>query len=63
VETYVIIDELAAAGGIARRFDWLLHAAQKMEINAEAQRVTVRGNKGEAAVTFLRAGETCVHSG
>lgn len=53
VETFVIIDELAAGGGIARRFDWLLHAAQKMEIETEARRVTVRGKKGEATVTFL----------
>ena len=53
VETYVIIDELAATGGTARRFDWLLHAAKKMDIDAAARRVTVHGDKGEAAITFL----------
>ena len=53
VQTYVIIDELVAAGNKARRFDWLLHAANRMEIDERARRVTVRGEKGEARVTFL----------
>ena len=53
VETYVIVDEIAASGGTARRFDWLLHAAQKMDIDTPNRRVSVRGAKGEAAVTFV----------
>ena len=49
----MIIDELVAAGNVARRFDWLLHAANRMEIDGPAGRVTVRGTNGEARVTFL----------
>lgn len=52
-ETYVIVDDLAAGGGTPRRFDWLLHAAERMEIDAAAQRVHVRGAKGEARLSFV----------
>lgn len=53
VQTYVIVDDLAAANGAARRFDWLLHAARKLEVDEGARRVTARGEKGRAVVTFL----------
>lgn len=53
VQTYVMVDDLAASDGAARRFDWLLHAARKLEIDEGARRVTARGEKGRAVVTFL----------
>jgi hypothetical protein len=53
VQTYVVLDDLAAVGATPRRFDWLLHAARRMEVDAAGQRVTVRGEKGVAVVTFL----------
>lgn len=53
VQTYVIIDELAAAGNTSRRFDWLLHAANRMAVDEGARQVTARGAQGEARVTFL----------
>jgi hypothetical protein len=53
VETFVIIDEIASADGTPRRFDWLLHALQEMEINEGNRRVTARGERGKAVVTLL----------
>lgn len=53
VQTYVIVDELAGVGDARHRFDWLLHAANRMEIDAGARKVQVRGRRGEAAVTFV----------
>jgi hypothetical protein len=53
VQTYVIVDDLATAGGTARRFDWLLHAARPMAIEEATRRVTVRGERGTATITFL----------
>lgn len=53
VETYVILDDVRAAGGTPRRFDWLLHAARRMEVDEQAQRIVVRGERGEAVVTLL----------
>ncbi len=53
VQTFLILDDLAAAGGIPRRYDWLLHAARRMEVQPTAQRVTVRGEQGVAQITFL----------
>jgi len=57
VQTYVIVDDLAAAGGVAQRFDWLLHAANEMKIDAGAHTVRVAGEKGEALVSFLAPAE------
>lgn len=53
VETYVIFDDLRSAGGIARTFDWLLHAGKRMEVDPEGRCVVARGEKGDAVVTFL----------
>ena len=53
VQTYVIIDDVVAAGGQPRRFDWLLHAEREMQIDPARQQVRVRGNKSEALVSFL----------
>jgi hypothetical protein len=53
VQTYVIVDDLVTAGGTPRRFDWLLHAARKMKIDAAAGTVLAAGEKGEATVQFL----------
>lgn len=53
MQTFLIVDDLAAAGGTARRFDWLLHAARQMEIANAARRVVVRGERGAATITFL----------
>lgn len=53
VQTYVIVDDLAAADGKSRRFDWLLHAAKQMSVDADARVVRVTGEKSEALVTFL----------
>ena len=51
--TFVVIDDLAAAGDRPRSFDWLLHAARRMSIDTAGRRVLVSGEKGEAAVTFV----------
>ena len=53
VQTFVLVDDLVAAGGVPRRFDWLLHAARQMEIEETRRRVTVRGQRGTATLTFL----------
>jgi len=53
VQTYVIVDDLASAGGVARRFDWLLHAEKEMKVDAATQTVVATGEKGEARVQFL----------
>ncbi len=53
VETYVILDDVRAAAGAPRRFDWLLHAANRMEVDADARRIVARGERGEAVVTLL----------
>ncbi len=54
VETYVILDDVRAAGGKPRRFDWLLHAARRMEIDEINQHLVIRGERGEAVVTLLQ---------
>lgn len=61
VQTYLVLDDLAASGGAPRRYDWLLHAARRMEIDAAGQRVIVRGEKGMAVVTFLGAPRLSFH--
>lgn len=53
VQTYVIVDDLAAAGGTNRSFDWLLHAARQMAVNEQTRTVQITGEKGEALVSFL----------
>lgn len=53
VQTYVLIDDLATTGGVARRFDWLLHAAQEMKIDEAAGTVLAATEKGEALVSFV----------
>lgn len=53
VQTYVVIDDVQGAGTAEHRFDWLLHAASRMEVEPSRQVVTVRGQKGEALVSFL----------
>jgi Heparinase II/III-like protein. len=53
VQTYVFIDDLIAAGGTARRFDWLLHAAQRMDVDETGRTVRAFGEKGEARIQFL----------
>lgn len=55
-QTYVIIDDLAAADGKPHRFDWLLHAAQEMRLDAAAGRVAVQGTKAEARVALFAPG-------
>ncbi len=57
VQTYVVFDDVVSAGDTPRTFDWLLHAAQEMEVDAQAQTVRVRGEKGETRVSFLTPGE------
>lgn len=61
VQTYVIVDDLATAGGEARRFDWLLHAANKMAVDPGSQTVLVTGGKGEARVSFLVPSDLTFH--
>ena len=51
VQTYVIVDDVAGVKG-THRFDWLLHAAVRMQVDEKARCVTVRGTRSEAAVTF-----------
>lgn len=53
VQTYVVVDDLATTGTKPRRFDWLLHAANRMTVDAHAHRIDVAGEKGEARVTLL----------
>lgn len=50
-DTYVIYDVLRAPE--ARRFDWLLHAANEMDVNEPGRTVHIRGIKAEARVSFL----------
>jgi len=52
VQTYVVIDDIAAVNG-EHRFDWLLHAAARMQADEAARRITVRGARSEAVVTFV----------
>ncbi len=52
VQSYVVVDDIAAAGG-EHRFDWLLHAASRMQVDEAARRITVRGARSEAVVTFV----------
>lgn len=61
VETYVIIDDLVAAGGTPRRFDWLLHAAREMKLDAATGTVLAAGGKGEATVRFLAPAGLAFH--
>lgn len=53
VETYVILDDVLAANGTPRRFDWLLHAANRMNVDDATRRIVARGARGEAVVTLL----------
>src|SRR5690606_17399976 len=53
VQTYVIIDDVVAAEGRARRFDWLLHAAKEMTVAPTERTVLAQGDIGEALVTFM----------
>ena len=53
VQTYVIVDELAGADDTRHRFDWLLHAAHRMNVDASQRKVRVHGQSSEAEVTFL----------
>lgn len=50
--TFVIIDELAAAEPL--RFEWNLHALDKMKIDAGRQQVFIRRNEAALSVDFLR---------
>jgi len=43
---------VASAGGVSRRYDWLLHAANEMGIDAAAGTIAVTGEKGQARVTL-----------
>lgn len=54
VETYVVADDVVAAGGVPRRFDWLLHAANRMTADDARRIVEVTGERGEARVTFVQ---------
>jgi hypothetical protein len=53
VQTYVIVDELAAGDDRAHRFDWLLHAAQRMQIDEARSTVVVRSPVAEAKLSVL----------
>ncbi len=61
VQTYVIVDELAAAGAVARRFDWLLHTANKMDVDEPARRIRLHGEKSQATVSFLEPAALAFH--
>jgi hypothetical protein len=50
-DTYVIYDVLRAPE--AHRFDWLLHAANEMDVNERGRTAHVRGERAEARVSFL----------
>ncbi len=52
-QTFVIMDDIEAEGAQRRRFDWLLHAARPMEVDAGKRTVLVANSKGRARVTFL----------
>lgn len=60
-ETYVIIDDVRAAGGRARTFDWLLHAERRMEVDEVRRRIVARGERGEAVVTLLEPAAVRLH--
>ena len=60
-QTYVIVDEIASANGVSRRFDWLLHAANRMDIDESARKITVHGVKGEASVALLEPSTLAFH--
>jgi len=51
VETFVIVDEIAAADNGSHRIDWLLHAPAQMELGRN--RVIARGDRSEAEILFL----------
>lgn len=53
VQTYIIIDDLRAADSKPHRFDWLLHATDRMNIDTAAGRVTADNGKAEAIVSML----------
>ncbi len=53
VQTYVIFDSLESGDGQKHRFDWLLHAAQRIDIQESERRLLVRGQKAEATVKFV----------
>lgn len=53
VQTYLLFDDLAASGGTPRRFEWLLHAPRKMELDQAAGTLLASAEKGEARVRFL----------
>jgi hypothetical protein len=61
VPTYVIVDELAARDAAPHRFDWLLHAANRMTIEEAERKVTVTGAKGEARITFIEPAALALH--
>ncbi|MBI1895985.1 MAG: DUF4962 domain-containing protein [Acidobacteria bacterium] len=52
-QTYVMVDDLLAAGGKPHRFEWLLHAAQRMQVHEGTREIAVRGKKGEAAIVIV----------
>lgn len=60
-QSFLIVDDLAAAGGTPRQYDWLLHAARQMTIDVPERRVRVHGEKGVAAVTFLAPAKLSFH--
>lgn len=49
--TFLLIDELEAPKPV--RFDWLLHALNKMQIDAANKRVIIRKGKARLVVKFL----------
>ena len=53
VQNYVIFDSIAAQDGKPHRYEWLLHAANKPEINASGQSVLVSTKRAQAHVTWL----------
>jgi hypothetical protein len=53
VQTYVIVDDIATADGKPHRFDWLLHARERMQIDARARRILIQGDKGQALVSLV----------
>ena len=61
VETYVIVDEVESAGGVPRRFDWLLHAANEMGIDAASGTIAVMGEKGQARVTLAEPDQLTIN--
>lgn len=61
VQTYVLVDDLVAAGGAERRFDWLLHAAHEMKLDPAAGTVFAATEKGEALVHLLEPANLAFH--